>query len=58
MKPVDHRDAVTPRGDCRRPERHPDHLRVRTGIRTVEEHAAADIAARPTTPPPTTRQGG
>ena len=29
-----------------------------TGIRTVEEHAAADIAARPTTPPPTTRQGG
>ena len=36
----------------------PGHHFDGTGIRTVEEHAAADIAARPTTPPPTTRQGG
>jgi hypothetical protein len=35
----------------------PGHHFDGTGIRTVEEHAAADIAARPTTPPPTTRQG-
>jgi hypothetical protein len=36
----------------------PGHHFDGTGILTVEEHAAADIAARPTTPPPTTRQGG
>ena len=36
----------------------PGHHFDGTGIRTVEEHAAADIAARPTTPPPTTWQSG
>ena len=42
----------------RAPTPRPGHHLDGTGIRTVEEHAAADIAARPTTPPPTTRQGG